>query len=138
MTSDTGSAIIRGAAVPARPRDRRGARQCAEARVREGLAAHLPDRALPITTAPLDKFEILVDRQYRQITDLLQKGRRRTPEARALVRGLLAMEGHVAEDVRVSERDVNRRALTATRSLRGRSATGEVITANSPLPLRRD
>jgi hypothetical protein len=74
----------------------------------EGLADNLPDRALPITTAPLDDFDILVDRQYRQIADLLQKGRRRTPEARALVRGLLALEGHAAEGVRVSERDVNR------------------------------
>ena len=74
----------------------------------EGLADNLPDRALPITTAPLEDFDILVDRQYRQIADLLQRGRRRTPEARALVRGLLALEGHAAEDVRVSERDVNR------------------------------
>lgn len=74
----------------------------------EGLADNLPDRALPITTAPLENFDLLVDRQYRQITDLLQRGRRRTPEARALVRGLLALEGHAAEDVRVSERDVNR------------------------------
>lgn len=74
----------------------------------EGLADNLPDRALPITTAPLDDFDVLVDRQYRQITDLLQKGRRRTPEARALVRGLLALEGQAAEDVLVSERDVNR------------------------------
>ena len=74
----------------------------------EGLADNLPDRALPITTAPLDDFDVLVDRQYRQITDLQQKGRRRTPEARALVRGLLALEGHAAEDVLVSERDVNR------------------------------
>ena len=68
----------------------------------EGLADNLPDRALPITTAPVDDFDILVDRQYRQIADLLQKGRRRTPEARALVRRLLALEGHAAEGVRVS------------------------------------
>jgi hypothetical protein len=38
----------------------------------EGLADNLPDRALPITTAPLDDFDILVDRQYRQIADLLR------------------------------------------------------------------
>ena len=75
---------------------------------REALADNLPDRALPITTTPLEDFDILVDRQYRQITDLLEKGKRRTPEARALVRGLLALEGHAADDVRVSERDVNR------------------------------
>jgi hypothetical protein len=84
----------------------------------EGLADNLPERALPITTAPLDNFDILVDRQYRQITDLLQKGRRRTPEARALVRGLLALEGHAADDVRVSERDVNR-IVTGVRAGKG-------------------
>lgn len=74
----------------------------------EGLADHLPDRALPITTKPLQDFDVLVDRQYSQIKDLLAKGKRRTPEARALIRGLLAMEGHIAEDARVSERDVDR------------------------------
>jgi hypothetical protein len=74
----------------------------------EGLADHLPDRALPVTTRPLQEFDVLVDRQYSQINDLLATGKRRTPEARALIRGLLAMEGHVSEDARVSERDVDR------------------------------
>jgi hypothetical protein len=74
----------------------------------ERLADHLPDRGLPITTKPLDDFDVLVDRQFSQIHDLLVGGRRRRAEARAKIRGLLAMEGHAAEDVRVSERDVNR------------------------------
>ena len=74
----------------------------------ESLADHLPPRALPITTQPLDDFDVLIDRQYTQIRDLLQKGKRRRSEARALIRGMLAMEGHAAEDVKVSERDVNR------------------------------
>lgn len=74
----------------------------------EGLADHLPPRALPITTQPLDDFDVLIDRQYSQIRDLLQTGKRRRPEARSLIRGMLAMEGHAAEDVKVSERDVNR------------------------------
>jgi len=74
----------------------------------EALADHLPSRALPITTQPLDDFDVLIDRQYSQINDLLQKGKRRRPEARSLIRGMLAMEGHTAEDVKVSERDVNR------------------------------
>lgn len=74
----------------------------------DALADHLPSRALPITTQPLDDFDVLIDRQYSQITDLLQKGKRRRPEARSLIRGMLAMEGHAAEDVKVSERDVNR------------------------------
>ncbi len=74
----------------------------------ERLADHLPDRALPITTKPLHDFDVLVDRQYSQVADLLTRGRRRRPQARALIRGLLALEGHAAEDTRVSERDVNR------------------------------
>jgi hypothetical protein len=74
----------------------------------EPLADHLPERGLPITTKPIDDFDVLVDRQWSQVTDLLRAGRRRTPEARARIRGLLALEGHAAEDVRVSETDVNR------------------------------
>jgi hypothetical protein len=74
----------------------------------ETLADHLPPRALPITSRPLEDFDVLIDRQYRQIHDLLETGKRRRPEARSLIRSMLAMEGHAAEDVRVSERDVNR------------------------------
>ena len=74
----------------------------------EPLADHLPERGLPITTKPLDDFDVLVDRQFSQIGDLLAGGKRRRAEARAKIRGLLALEGHAAEDVRVSERDVNR------------------------------
>jgi hypothetical protein len=74
----------------------------------ERLADFLPGRALPVTTKPLDDFDVLVDRQYTQIADLLTKGKRRRPQARSMIRGLLAMEAHAAEDTRVSERDVNR------------------------------
>ena len=74
----------------------------------ERLADHLPDRALPITTRPLQNFDVLVDAQYSQVADLLTKGRRRRPQARAMIRGLLGMEAHAAEETRVSERDVNR------------------------------
>lgn len=72
------------------------------------LADHLPDRALPITTKPVQHYEVLVDRQFKQVKELLETGKRQRVEARAKIRGLLAMEGHTAEDVRVSERDVNR------------------------------
>lgn len=74
----------------------------------ERLADHLPERVLPISTRPLTHVDVLVDEQYSQIQDLLRPGRRRRPEARALLRGLLAMEGHVSEEARVSERDVDR------------------------------
>lgn len=72
------------------------------------LADHLPDRALPITTRPVQDFDVLIDRQFTQIAHLLATGKRQRVEARAKIRGLLAMEGHTADDVRVSERDVNR------------------------------
>ncbi len=74
----------------------------------ERLADHLPTRVLPISTRPMTDMDVLVDEQYGQITDLLQPGKRRRPEARALLRGLLAMEGHVSEEALVSERDVDR------------------------------
>lgn len=74
----------------------------------ERLASHLPERVLPISTKPLVDMEILVDEQYEQIRGLLKPGRRRRAEARGMLRGLLALEGHVAEDTLVSERDVNR------------------------------
>jgi hypothetical protein len=45
---------------------------------------------------------------YAQVKELLKPGKRRRTEARAMLRGLLALEGHVSEDVVVSEKDVNR------------------------------
>ncbi len=74
----------------------------------ERLADHLPERVLPISTRPTMDLEVLVDEQYSQIRDLLRPGKRRRVEARAMLRGLLAIEGHVSEDARVSEKDVNR------------------------------
>lgn len=74
----------------------------------ERLGNHLPERVLPISTRPITDLEVLIDEQYSQIRDLLRPGKRRRPEARALVRGLLAMEGHISGEARVSERDVDR------------------------------
>jgi hypothetical protein len=74
----------------------------------ERLADHLPERVLPISTTPSADVDILVDAQYSQIRELLRPGKRRRIEARAMLRGLLAMEGHVSEDARVSEKDVDR------------------------------
>jgi hypothetical protein len=50
----------------------------------------------------------LSPRQFRQIGELLQPGRRQRPEARRMIRTLLSLEGHVADEVEISERDVNR------------------------------
>jgi hypothetical protein len=74
----------------------------------ERLADHLPERVLPISTKPMTDVSVLVGEQFDQIADLLVPGKRRQTEARALVRGLLAMEGHVSEETEVSERDVDR------------------------------
>jgi hypothetical protein len=81
----------------------------------EKLAEHLPGRVLPISTDPPRDFDVLLDEQYTQIRRLLQPGKRRRTEARAQIRALLAMEAHVAEDVLVTEKDVNRveRAIKA-------------------------
>jgi len=64
-------------------------------------------------------MDVLVDEQYSQVERLLRPGKRRRPEARALLRGLLAMEGHVSAEARVSERDVDRveKAVRDGRSL---------------------
>jgi hypothetical protein len=74
----------------------------------ERLADHLPGRVLPISTEPPADIDVLIDEQYSQIKKLLEPGKRRRAEARAKIRGLLAMEGHVAEDVSVTEKDVDR------------------------------
>lgn len=74
----------------------------------EHLADHLPERVLPISTSPPRDIQVLVDEQFHQVKDLLKPGKRRRAEARAQIRGLLALEGHVSEEAQVSERDVNR------------------------------
>jgi hypothetical protein len=74
----------------------------------EQLANHLPNRVLPISTDPPAELDVLLDEQYRQIRNLLKPGKRRRAEARAQIRALLAMEAHVADEVSVTEKDVNR------------------------------
>ncbi|SFO87796.1 DUF3644 domain-containing protein [Amycolatopsis rubida] len=74
----------------------------------ERLANHLPTRVLPVSVDPPRDLALIVDEEYSQIAALLKPGRRAGHEARARIRTLLAMEAHVAEDVRVSDRDVSR------------------------------
>ncbi|WP_371795297.1 hypothetical protein [Streptomyces sp. NBC_01718] len=74
----------------------------------ERLADHLPLRVLPISTEPPAGLDILIDREFTQIKELLRPGRRARNEARARIRTLLAIEGHVSEDSLVSEKDVDR------------------------------
>lgn len=74
----------------------------------DALAVHLPARVLPMCTQPPAAFDILVDREYGAIRDLLKPGKRQRDLARGRIRTLLAMESHVAEDVQISEADINR------------------------------
>ncbi|MEN8671780.1 DUF3644 domain-containing protein [Nocardioides sp.] len=74
----------------------------------ERLANHIPERVLPISTDPPKDLTLLLDDEYRQIGELLRPGRRAGHEARARIRTLLAMEGHVRDELFVSSRDVDR------------------------------
>jgi hypothetical protein len=74
----------------------------------ETLAEHLPPRMLPISTMPYETIDLLMDKEFTMIQDLLEPNRRRRSEARGKIRTLLAMEAHTDEDVDVSEKDVNR------------------------------
>ncbi len=85
------------------------------------LADQLPARVLPISTEPPEDLDILIDREYSQVKDLLQPGRRRGTEARARIRTLLALEGHVTDDNEIHEADVAR-VKKAIRSGEERSA----------------
>lgn len=74
----------------------------------EKLSAFLPERVLPISTAPPQGLDALLDTEFSQIQAMLSPGRRTRSAARARIRTLLAMEAHVEPDTRVSRRDVNR------------------------------
>jgi hypothetical protein len=72
------------------------------------LRSHIPPRVLPISTLPPGDFEFLVDREFTYVNELLQPGRRARDEARARIRSMLAMEAIVADQVEISERDIDR------------------------------
>jgi hypothetical protein len=74
----------------------------------DDLASHLPSRVLPVSTTVPDRVDLLIDREYSQIQELLKPGRRARDEARGRIRALLAMESHVVEEVKVSEKDIDR------------------------------
>lgn len=74
----------------------------------EKLVGHLPHRVLPISSEPPRDIQVLIDEEFTQVAELLKPGRRRRPEARARIRTLLAMEAHVADNVIVSKKDVDR------------------------------
>jgi hypothetical protein len=49
----------------------------------DALSDHLPGRILPVSTKPPISFDLLVDREFNQVRELLQPGRRQRDEARA-------------------------------------------------------
>lgn len=87
------------------------------------LSSRIPARVLPVSTKPPGDFDFLVDREYRLIGELLKPGKRKRDEARARVRTLLAMEGLAAEEVQISEKDINR----IEKAIKSGSELGEVF-----------
>ena len=78
---------------------------------------------LPISTQPPVGFDLLVDREFSQVRELLQPGKRRRDEARGRIRTLLAMESHVVDGVDVSEADIDR----VEKAIRGGKLRGDVF-----------
>ena len=75
----------------------------------ERLAQYIPTRVLPISAEPPMSLDLLVDREYKRIAELLKPGRRATAEAKARVRALLATEAVAdADAAEVREDDVRR------------------------------
>lgn len=75
----------------------------------EYLADHLPARVLPISAEPPQDLQLLVDREYERIAQLLKPGRRARAEADARIRTLLATEALTDPDAaEVRESDVRR------------------------------
>jgi len=72
------------------------------------LADNLPLRVLPVSTLPICDVQTLIGREYEQIAALLAPGKRARDEARGRIRTLLALESHVADNVALSERDIDR------------------------------
>lgn len=73
------------------------------------LAEHLPERVLPISVRPPEAIELLIDREFSQVRELLKPGRRRRQEAMGRIRTLLSLEALVDPDSREArEPDVRR------------------------------
>lgn len=61
----------------------------------QDLTALLPGRVIPVSAAPPEDLELLVERELANISELLKPGRRRTAEANARLRPLLSLDGSV-------------------------------------------
>lgn len=75
----------------------------------ERLADYLPVRVLPISAEPPQGLDLLVDREYERVAELLKPGRKASAEADARIRALLATEALADPSAaEVSETDVRR------------------------------
>ncbi|WP_374547065.1 DUF3644 domain-containing protein [Streptomyces sp. DH7] len=72
------------------------------------LAKHFPDRILPVSTHPPKHIQTLMDEEFTQVRELLQPGKRLGAEARGRIRTLLALQALEVDDLRISERDIDR------------------------------
>lgn len=87
----------------------------------ETLAEHIPLRVLPVSAEPPQDLQILVDREYERVAELLKPGRRGGAEANARIRTLLAAEALTDPDAsEIREGDVKRvaRGIRAGKSRR--------------------
>jgi len=66
------------------------------------LADFLPTRVLPISTEPPASLQLLIDSEVSQVKGLLEPGRRRTAEAKARLRPLLAIDLAAAGEERTA------------------------------------
>jgi hypothetical protein len=66
------------------------------------LADYLPTRVLPVSTEPPASLELLVDSEVSQIKELLEPHRRRTADAHARLRPLLAVDLAAAGEERTA------------------------------------
>lgn len=60
-----------------------------QAHFEDTLSDNLPLRVLPLSTQPIPDFDVLVNREYEQIRELLAPGRRARDEARGRISALL-------------------------------------------------
>ena len=70
-----------------------------ESQFSEKLADYLPTRVLPVSTMPEADFDVMVGRECNTIKELLAPNRRARDEARGRIHTLLAMQGHVNENI---------------------------------------
>lgn len=86
----------------------------------ETIADSLPERVLPLSTIPVQNMQLLLDTQFRRIRELLSPGTRKQNDARAMIRGLLAISPLAGDpDLEITEKDVDK-ALKAIKAGRNR------------------